>query len=89
MSHFRSRILTRRRFVGSGALAFGAAGLLAATSSSAANAKMSQDSAAYQTTPKGKARCDACTQWQAPNACKVVTGVISPVGWCSLFAAKT
>ena len=26
--------------------------------------------------------------WQPPAACKVVEGVISPAGWCTLYAAK-
>ncbi len=50
--------------------------------------KLSQQATSYQPTPKGKLRCDNCTKWQPPNACSVVSGVISPAGWCNLYAAK-
>lgn len=53
-----------------------------------ASAKVSQRSVAYQGAPKDKARCVNCTQWQAPAACKVISGVISPNGWCSIYALK-
>jgi hypothetical protein len=44
--------------------------------------------AQYQPTPKGASRCDNCSQFLAPSACKVVAGKISPSGWCQLYAAK-
>ncbi len=69
-----------------------AGGALAAASgafpTSAAVKKMSQSAADYQPTPKGAARCDACALFQKPAACQAVAGVISPQGWCVLFAAK-
>jgi hypothetical protein len=62
--------------------------LLAGTVATPAAAKIAQKSAHYQGMPKGKARCDNCRQWQAPAACKVVDGAISPAGWCMLYAPK-
>lgn len=53
-----------------------------------ASAKVAQRSVAYRGAPKGKARCANCTQWQAPSSCKVVSGVISPNGWCSIYVLK-
>jgi High potential iron-sulfur protein len=53
-----------------------------------AQAKVAQSAVAYQEKPKGTQRCDGCSLFQAPNACKVVDGTVSPQGWCSLFAAK-
>ena len=53
-----------------------------------ASAKASQKGVAYQAKPKGAQRCDKCSFWQPPASCKVVDGVISPSGWCSLFAPK-
>ena len=50
--------------------------------------KMSQKAANYQPTPKGAARCDGCALFQKPAACQTVEGVISPSGWCILYAAK-
>jgi hypothetical protein len=55
----------------------------------AAQVKMAKTAVAYQATPKGSARCDGCALWLPPNACKMVEGLISPAGWCSIYVAKT
>ena len=47
--------------------------------------KLSQSDAAYQTTPKGMFSCVLCTFFDRPRSCKVVSGDISPTGWCRLF----
>jgi hypothetical protein len=54
----------------------------------AAAAKLSPGEIGYQNAPKGGARCDLCVNWQAPNACKLVAGPISPSGWCGLFVRR-
>jgi hypothetical protein len=54
-----------------------------------AQAKVPQKTVAYQDKPKGTDRCDGCSNFQAPNACKLVDGEVSPQGWCSLFTKKT
>ncbi len=54
-----------------------------------AQAKVPQKTVAYQDKPKGADRCDGCSSFQSPNACKLVEGEINPQGWCSLFAKKT
>jgi len=51
--------------------------------------KLSQAVAKYQDQPKGQQSCAVCANFEPPNACKVVQGTISPIGWCQLFAAKT
>jgi High potential iron-sulfur protein len=51
-------------------------------------AKMAQPAAAYQATPKGPQQCDNCLLFQAPNACQIVDGEISPSGWCKFYAKK-
>jgi len=56
--------------------------------SACAATKLSQKASGYRTTPKGKQECDNCGQWQAPNACKLVDGVISPQGWCNIYVPK-
>lgn len=73
------------------AAAGGAAGgsLLAASQASAAARKLPQAAVAYQPTPKGKLRCDNCNQWEPPNACRTVAGVISPAGWCTIYKPKS
>jgi hypothetical protein len=81
---------SRREFFGDLAFVVGGATFLAAaTAPQPAAAKVAPQDVGYQPTPKGAARCDNCTQWQAPNACKVVSGNISPRGWCSIYVHKS
>jgi hypothetical protein len=48
----------------------------------------------YQSTPKGGQKCVGCTLFvpgesaTANGTCKVITGPISPNGWCTAFAPK-
>ena len=42
----------------------------------------------YQTTSKDGKKCSDCNLFVAPNACKSVSGVIAPTGWCKLFVKK-
>jgi hypothetical protein len=53
-------------------------------------AKIPQTSPAvlYQPSPKDGHQCDGCTLSQAPDACQIVDGTISPTGWCKLWAKK-
>jgi hypothetical protein len=82
-----SQVPSRRRLLARGAVI--AAGAVAAASGAfGAVKKMAQGAVNYQTTPKGAARCDGCALFQAPASCQTVAGVISPQGWCMLFAAK-
>jgi hypothetical protein len=83
------RRISRRVVLTSAALSLGAATAATVVSQSAAQEKISQAVAKYQTTPKGDQRCDGCVNFQPPNACKFVQGDISPNGWCQLFAAKS
>ncbi len=71
--------------VGGGALIAAAGG----RSASAAPKKFSQKQARYQTVPKSGQRCQLCALWQAPTACKVVEGEVSPAGWCILYQPKS
>jgi anaerobic selenocysteine-containing dehydrogenase len=81
----RRGLLKQVALVG-GAGAFLGAGL--AASSAAADTKFAQKVAQNPPTPTGASRCDTCSQFLAPSACKVVAGKISPSGWCQLYAAK-
>jgi hypothetical protein len=83
------RHVSRRVVLASAALSLGAATAATVVSRAAAQQKISQADAKYQTMPKGDQRCDACANFQPPNGCKFVEGNISPNGWCQLFAAKT
>jgi len=61
------------------------------TGSTAAPAagKVSQASVQYQNQPKDGQSCANCIHFIAPNACKVVEGVVSPEGWCVIWVGQT
>jgi hypothetical protein len=80
------RRISRRVALRSAALSLCAA--TAMVTQAVAQQKLSQADAKYQTAPKGDQRCDGCTNFQPPNACKFVDGDISPNGWCQLFGPK-
>ena len=80
-SEFSRRGLIKAAIAGSGIAL--AATLIAPTE---ASAKVAQRAVAYRGAPNGTARCADCAVWQPPAACKVVEGVISPNGWCSVYA---
>jgi hypothetical protein len=43
----------------------------------------------YQNKPKGSQKCSGCTLFKPPHGCTVVTGTISPNGWCVAYAGKS
>lgn len=85
--------LSRRRLLRLGALAGGGAviglGLFEGPAANAAAAKVSKQTAGYQQSPKGSARCATCSFFEAPSSCNFVEGPINPTGWCTLYRAKT
>ena len=48
----------------------------------------------YQSTPKGNQKCSGCSLFvpgktaTADGTCKVITGPISPNGWCTAFSQR-
>jgi hypothetical protein len=83
---------SRRTLLRGAALVGGAGALLGAglvASSASAQGKFSQQMAKYQSTPKGAARCDNCSQFVPASTCKVVEGPVNVAGWCALYAAKS
>jgi hypothetical protein len=85
----RSASLTRRSVVQSTVGAVGALTLLTVGPKPAAGViKISQAAVAYQDHPQGDKRCDKCVQFQPPNACKMVDGIINPQGSCRIFTLK-
>jgi hypothetical protein len=84
--------LSRRGFMRKVSLAAGVGALVGAglaAGPAAAGSKFSQAMAKYQPTPKGAQRCANCSQFQYPEACKVVDGKIMPDAWCQLYAKKS
>jgi hypothetical protein len=74
---------TRRRILQAG-LALGGS----LTVSARAQEKLAPGQVQYQATPKDGNRCSACVNFEPPAACKIVSGAISPNGWCIAFAPK-
>ena len=83
----RSRLARRRLLYG--ALWVAALGLAPRVPRrAAAEEKLKKNDAKYQPSPKGQQRCEICLQFQPPASCKLVTGAVSPKGWCQYFAAR-
>ena len=81
---------TRRAALKQGLAVITATGMLGiAGKAGAQSAKAAQASVAYQTKPNGASKCGNCVQFVTPNACKIVSGVISPNGWCELWSPKS
>ena len=56
---------------------------------SAAKAADNKKQFKYQDKPgKNKAQCSGCKFFKAPSGCSIVTGKISPKGWCIAWAKK-
>ena len=53
-----------------------------------AQQKLAKDAMKYQDSPKDGQQCDQCVYFQAPDACGLVEGKISPKGWCVAFNKK-
>ena len=86
-----SQDLSRRAFLQRAATYGAGAAIIQGLGTTLANAqtKVAQKSVSYQDKPKGEQRCDACSSFQPPSACKMVEGEINPQGWCSLFTKKS
>lgn len=76
--------VTRRGFLHSSVALVGGIGLATVVAKDA-SAKVAPNLVAYQTTPKDGHDCKGCKLFEPPNACKSVSGEISPSGWCKLW----
>lgn len=75
MSLERRRVLKR----------FCAAAILSNVGVRPALAKSSKAAAAYRASPSGRQRCANCSWFERPSGCGIVTGAVSPNGWCNLW----
>ena len=82
----RSRVSRRQMFHVVGASLGGVAFLLVTVRQ--AQAKMTQQAARYQATPKGDSKCSNCQHFQSPASCQIVDGTVSPQGWCQMWLKK-
>ena len=78
---------SRRAVIRTG-LGLVAAGTVAVAGARAQDQKIAQALVQYQPTPKDGVVCVNCANWVAPNACKIVEGVINPQGWCIAYGPK-
>jgi hypothetical protein len=83
--------VSRRNLLRGATVIAGGAAVLAASlaPAMAQSGKMSQQAAAYQTSPKNGQKCMDCSFFASPSSCKLVDGTISPAGWCKFFAKKS
>lgn len=72
------------------AAAFAAAYLGSALLPRNANAasQLSKDQVQYRDQPNSGQQCSQCANFLAPGGCRVVSGTVSPQGWCRLYQAK-
>jgi hypothetical protein len=82
----RTPKISRRSAMQALSFAVVAAPVMLATRS--ALAKMSQESATYQNSPKGNQNCANCKLFVPPSSCTLVEGLISPQGWCKFWVGK-
>ncbi len=84
---------SRRALLRAGVAVLGGVGAAVAATQARAQEKIAPAMVQYQTQPKkdddGKIlKCSECVNFEAPAACKIVAGTISPDGWCIAFAPK-
>jgi hypothetical protein len=86
-----SRSVTRRNAIVKLFVLPALAGSLAVAATGAARADARVD-LKYQSTPKGDRKCSGCVLFvpgktaKDDGTCKIITGDISPNGWCTAFA---
>ena len=65
------------------------AGLLVAGTATEARAADNKKQFKYQDKPgAGGKQCSGCRSFKAPHGCSIVTGTISPTGWCIAWAKR-
>lgn len=64
---------------------------LAGAMGSIADAADNKKQFKYQDKPDAKSghKCSQCQLFKAPHSCAVVTGTISPNGWCTAWVKKS
>lgn len=80
--------LSRRSVLRGGILATCAGFFVAAAAAAPPEAKLAQEQVSYQPSPKGERKCSGCVNYEGNGSCRVVSGSISPDGWCRLWNAR-
>jgi hypothetical protein len=86
----RRRILKAGLAVLGGAVSSGAARADETAAAKPAQEKFTPEAVHYQPVPKDGQKygpkCLTCAHFEAPAACKIVSGPVSPQGWCTAYA---
>jgi hypothetical protein len=84
------KFTTRRGAIKTGLGLLASTGAVAvAVSARAQSAKAAPSTVGYITKPSNGQQCSTCSQFVAPAACNLVSGTISPSGWCELYSPKS
>ena len=80
-------MISRRRFLKHTAMGSISVGLTSLAAPAFAQ-QLAQAQVGYQDQPHEGKRCELCVHFLKPDGCKLVTGPISPQGWCRLFSSS-
>jgi hypothetical protein len=80
--------LSRRGLLRSALALFGAIGISVKARSAMQRGAVPKAIAKYQDRPNGPQHCAICVNFAPPSSCHVVSGKISPNGWCQFFTPK-
>ena len=93
MNGYASKRMTRKKAIGD-LLILPALATAFITGTTAIARADSRVDLKYQSTPKGKQKCSVCALFVPgktatdDGTCKVISGAISPNGWCTAFVPK-
>lgn len=89
-SRTASTDMTRRSVLRGATLAAGGTAIVAAgVTAQRAEAKMTEQAAAYVDISKTDQQCSNCALFIEPSSCRLVDGKISPKGYCKFYAKKS
>ncbi len=89
-SRTASTELTRRSVLRSATLVAGGTAIVAGgLTAQRAEAKMTEQAAAYVDVSKTDQQCSNCSLFIEPSSCRLVDGKISPKGYCKFYVKKS
>lgn len=90
VGHPSTDIRPARRAALKATIAAATVAVLGSARTTPASAKqISQELAAYQSSPNKGDQCSGCQYFVEPHSCKIVAGTISPNGWCQFWLKKS
>jgi hypothetical protein len=80
--------VSRRTILLAGAVSLTALASRTFVGAAHAQQKVAKSVVQYQDAPKAGHQCSGCSNFLAPDGCKVVAGKISSRGWCTIWTPK-